>query len=445
MTLVLRRVRPWGTAPVDVAIADGAISAVGPDLPHKGEEIDGGGHLLLPGLHDHHIHLLALAARRQSVDLTGLLDPAMIAAALRSAAPGAWVRAVGYDERAAGLPDAQRLDAWIADRPLRLADRTGALRVLNSAALRLLESRNLPAGAERDANGRPTGRFWREDRWLAAALPQALPDLAGEALRLAQLGVTGLTDATAHNGTEEARILSAAVSQRMILMGSEDLAAGDGYELGPLKLAFDERDLPTLETLVARIGAAHGSGRAVAAHCVTEAELALYLAALDGAGGARSGDRIEHGGLIPPGFVPVIAAAGLVVVTNPAFIHDRGDRYLQTVEPDRWGHLYPAASLARAGIALLGGSDAPYADPDPWLAMRTAALRRTAGGIALGPVERLNRLAALRLYCSGEIVAGRRADLMLCEGDLGEVLADLTAERVMLSVIAGRIAFNRAG
>ncbi|MEQ1463695.1 hypothetical protein, partial [Salmonella enterica] len=87
---------------------------------------------LLPGLHDHHIHLLATAARRQSVDLAGLLASDAIAAKLR-AAPAATLRAVGYDERAAGIPDAALLDRWEPDRPLRLQDRTGALWVLNGA------------------------------------------------------------------------------------------------------------------------------------------------------------------------------------------------------------------------------------------------------------------------------------------------------------------------
>ncbi|HQN53092.1 MAG TPA: amidohydrolase family protein [Novosphingobium sp.] len=442
MRLVLRNVRPWGGDLSDAALADGMIAAVGPKLPAGGEEIDGAGAVLLPGLHDHHLHLLALAARRQSVDLAGLTDPRAIAERLRAAPPGAWIRAVGYDERASGLPDAAMLDGWVADRPVRLADRTGALRVLNSAAFALLAGQELPPGAERDADGRPTGRFWREDAWLARALPQALPDLAAEGARLAALGLTALTDATAHNGPDEAAILSGAVPQRLVLMGSERLEAGAGYQLGPLKIAFDERDPPPLEHLAARIGWARTAGRKVAAHCVTEAELALYLAALDMAGGAVAGDRIEHGGLIPADFVPVIAAMGLIVSTNPAFIHDRGDRYRETLGDGRGEELYPAASLAAAGIALLGGSDAPYASADPWLAMRSAVKRRTAGGAVLGPGQRLAPLQALGLYCRGEIAAGAPADLILCEGLLVDVLADLTAERLRLTLIGGRVVFR---
>lgn len=441
--LVLRNVRPWGLDAVDAALDGGRIVVMGRGLPRGAEEIDGRGDLLLPGLHDHHLHILATAARRRSVSLAGLVSEADVSAALR-AAPGETLRAVDYDERAAGLPDAALLDRWEPVRPLRLADRTGALWVLNSAALALLGDQPLPPGAERDAQGRVTGRFWREDAWLRAALPSAPPDLAALGAELAALGLTALTDATAHNGPAEAVLLAGRLPQRLILMGTEALEEGPGYTRGPLKLLIDERDPPTPEALAARIGAARAQARAVAAHCVTEGELALFLAALDLAGGARGGDRVEHGGLVPPAFMAMIAAAGLTVATNPAFIHARGERYRAEVPEEQWDWLYPAAGLARAGVALLGGSDAPYAPLDPWLAMRAARDRLTAAGHPLGPDQRLNALAALRLYCRGEIAPGAPADLVLCSGSLAEVLGDLSAERVRLTVIGGNVAFNRA-
>jgi predicted amidohydrolase YtcJ len=443
MTLILRQVRPWGGTLTDVAVSEEQIAAIGLGLPRGSAEIDGRGCTLLPGLHDHHLHILALAARRQSVDLAGLTSNEAVRSAL-AANPGEhWLRAVGYDERAAGLPDAALLDSWVPSQPIRLQDRTGALWVLNSAALLALGQQELPPGTERNELGRPTGRFWREDQWLARALPRSLPDLSALGLELAALGLTGLTDAGAHNGPEEAGLLAGAMPQRLVLMGSEALRPGEGYRLGPLKLLIDERDPPALRALAERIGWARRNCRAVAAHCVTEAELALFLAALDAAGGARPGDRIEHGALIPPDFVPVIAAAGLTVVTNPAFIHDRGDRYLATMAAEQQADLYPAARLAHAGIALLGGSDAPYASVDPWLAMRSARDRKTGGAMMLGGAERIDALSALRLYCSGAIEPGAPADLILCDGSLADVLEDLTSDRLRATVIEGRFAFNR--
>lgn len=444
MTLVLRGVRPWGGEPTDLVLSGGKIVGIGRTRPSGAAEIDGKGDVVLPGVHDHHLHLLATAARRHSVDLSGLTDVSGICRALHDGtAHAGWLRAVGYDERAAGLPDAGLLDSWVPHTPLRLQDRTGALWVLNSAGLAALGRRDLPPGAERDAAGHPTGRFWREDRWLVAALPAAVPDLARLGHDLAAFGLTGVTDAGAHNGPDEARLLSGAMPQRLVLMGSEALKAGEGFTLGPLKLLIDERDPPALDTLAGRIGRAHRQIRNVAAHCVTDAELALYIAALDLAGGARAGDRIEHGGLIPAEFVPVIAERGLTVVTNPAFIHDRGDRYRATVPKAQWDDLYRARSLLTAGISLYAGSDAPYASVDPWLGMRSARDRMTRSGLPLGRGEALDPNAALALYCSGQIALGAPADLIMCSGTMRDILADLSADRVRATVIAGQVAYMR--
>lgn len=460
MTLLVRNARPFGGEKVDIAIDGDRISAVGADLPHGADEFDAAGATALPGLHDHHLHVLATAARRSSIDLAGLSGEASVRAKLAAAAqacsPGQWLRVVDYDERAAGLPDREILDRWVPDRRLRLQDRTGALWVLNSLALRLLEGQDLPPGCERDTRGVPTGRFWREDGWLARVLPGIEPDIAPLGRVLATMGVTGLTDAGAANGPEAAATLGGAhlsgeLPQRLVLMGDETLVAGQGYRLGPVKLLIDERDLPELPGFAARIEKARRLDRPVAAHCVTSAELALFLAALDLAGGARPGDRIEHGGMIPFGALQEIAAAGLTVVTNPIFIHDRGDRYRATIPPGQWPDLYRAASLAQKGIPLAAGSDAPYGGTDPWRGMRAARDRKSASGEFLAEHESLSAELALSLYLGDglhpggparQLAVGAPGDLVLCTGTMTEVLADLTAERVVATIIAGKLIFG---
>ena len=439
MTLVLRNIRLWGAELADVAVSAGRIAAIGRALPRGDDEIDGRGSTLLPGLHDHHLHILALAAKQQSIDLTGLIDAGQVSSRLTSA-PQPFVRAIGYDERAAGIPNAATLDGWLDDRPLRLQNRTGALWVLNSAALALIDQNELPAGAERDESGMPTGRFWREDRWLSDNIPRLKLDLFALGQGLADLGLTALTDAGASNGSDEARTLSRAMPQRLTLMGCEALAPGAGYALGPLKLLIDERDPPSLDILAERITIARASGRNIAAHCVTDGELLLYLAALETSGGVQPGDRIEHGGVIPKEIVPIIAELGLTVVTNPAFLHDRGDRYLQEVADV--SDLYRVASLLSVGVAMRAGSDAPYASVDPWLGMRSARDRMTAAGKPICASERISARAALNLYCTGSIEPNAPADLILCEGPMADVLADLDSERVWMTFIAG-IAQNR--
>jgi predicted amidohydrolase YtcJ len=416
--------------------------------------------VLLPSLHDHHVHILATAARRQSVNLAGLRDEAHVFRALQDASGSIsgkqWLRAVDYDERAAGIPDQSLLDRWIADRPMRLQDRTGALWVLNTRAMAALTGHCLPHGAERDDEGLPNGRFWREDQWLRDTLGHESPDLSGLSRQLSACGVTGVTDAGANNGPAEADLLGIArkrgeFRQRLVLMGRETLKPGPEYELGALKLMLDEHDLPQMDELVKRILAARSMGRPVAAHCVTRTELAWYLTALELAGGARPGDRVEHGALISPDFIDLVRGAKLTVVSNPVFIADRGERYRATIPPDDWPDLYRLQSLLQAGVPLLAGSDSPYGDIDPWRGMAAAQHRRCGDGVLLGEVERLTALTAYDLWRAPQVkrgnfkarlVPGARADLILCSGTLRDILTAPSARRVQMTLVAGEIVFD---
>lgn len=434
--LVIRNARDIDGQVLTVAIRNGLVAVWGEGTGWTGPELDGRGGLLLPGFHDHHLHLLASAARMASVDLTGVVTQDAFVAALRAGGatlpPGNWLRAVGYDERAAGLPDADRLAGWLPDRPLRVQDRTGALWMLNRAGLDRLGPGPYPPGVELGADGLPNGRIWREDAWLRGRFGGPVPDLAPLGEAMLRAGITGVSDAGAGNGAAEAALLSAAgLTQRLTLMGREDLPRGPGYRQGPVKIAFDERDLPQVDVIAERIRATRHTGRPVAAHCVTLAELAVYLAALDQAGGARPGDRIEHGGIIPEGLIAEIVQRRLTVVTQPCFIHDRGDRYRAEMDPVEMDDLYRLRSLMAAGVAVAAGSDAPYGSLAPLDGIRAAMTRRTRDGAVLGADERLGRRAALGLYLGApgdpgrprwRLHPGQPADLCLLS-DAGEGLA----------------------
>ena len=166
--LLIRNVEIDGARGLDVRVSDGRISEIGPGLRGCEPDLDGRGGALLPGLIDHHIHLLALAAQRASLwvgpaDLSGPdALQARLAAADRSAPPGAWLRAIGYHESVAGELDRTSLDRLAPDRPLRVQHRSGALWVLNSPALAALNAAESDVACiERDAAGAPTGRIWR--------------------------------------------------------------------------------------------------------------------------------------------------------------------------------------------------------------------------------------------------------------------------------------------
>ena len=86
--LTLRNVRPNGGALCDIVIVAGCIAAIGPNLLASGMEIDGEGRDIIPGLHDHHLHLFATAARKASVDLSECGDLDALCVALRQHSAG---------------------------------------------------------------------------------------------------------------------------------------------------------------------------------------------------------------------------------------------------------------------------------------------------------------------------------------------------------------------
>ena len=456
MTLTLRNVELDGRSGLDVRIDAGRIDAIGARLEPDTEEIDGHGGALIPGLADHHIHLFALAAQADSEALDDVTSAAALRTRLEAAAArrptGAWVRATGYHERMAGDLTREALDALAPAHLLRVQHQTGALWVLNSPALAAVDADQGPACVERDAEGRPTGRIWRGDDWLLRRLPPAPPALAPIGRRLAAYGITSVTDASVTTDAVAAARLASAhrageLPQRLTLMNGGELAAPTdaAFAVGPVKVLLNDHALIELDDFVARIGAARAWERRVAVHCVTAAELALALAAFDTAG-AKHGDRVEHGGVIPAEAIAQLKALGLTVVTQPAFVRERGDRYLAEIEPREQADLYRCASLVAAGVPVAFSSDAPYASPDPWIAVAAATRRATRAGRTLGHHERVEAQEALAMYLgpaasSGgparRVEVGAPADLCLLAGPLRDALAAPSADQVRATFIGG--------
>lgn len=444
-------------ARVDLRVLGDRIDEIGTDLPRTAATvIEGRGAALLPGLHDHHLHLLALAAALRSVDCgpPAVRSLAELRRALTSRPGQGWLRGTGYHESVAGALDRTALDRLITDRPVRIQHRSGALWMLNSLGLEQV-SRALDDSpdVERDAAGLPTGRLWRYDTRLRTALTDDPPDLAEVGNILSRHGITGVTDATPDLDDAAIAMLAAArrdgiLPQRITLLGAHTghLPAA-GMTLGPRKLLLRDHDLPTYDDLTAAITHSHRAGRAVAVHCVTRESLVLTLAVLENTG-SIDGDRIEHAGIVPEGVAEHIARLGVAVTTQPGFLLDRGDTYRRDVAPDDLPHLYPHARLLRAGIPVALSSDAPYGPVDPWEVMRAAVERSTRTGIVLNPEERIDPAAALAGYLSAPgnpggpprpLARGARADLCLLHVPLRKALTCLDNSVVRSVMIGGRI------
>lgn len=446
------------SASADVRLAKGGIAEIGNLVPEPGETvIEAKGGALLPGLHDHHIHLAALAVRSASVPCgpPAVLDPGDLAAALARPGTG-WLRGIGYHESVMGLPDAAALDALQAERPVRIQHRGGRLWLLNSRALGLLlEHAPPPPGLERVA-GTFTGRLFDEDRWLQSALGATPPDFGAVSAELASCGVTGLTDMSPGNDAAMAAHFAAQraqgrLMQNCMLAGTLELGldAPKGWTLGPAKLHLHEAALPDFDQTLAFMRTAHAAGRTVAVHCTTEVELVFTLALFDEAG-SLPGDRVEHASVVLPDHVERLAALGLAICVQPHFIAERGDSYLRDVETRALGGLYRLSGLASAGIALAGGSDAPFGSCDPWLAMRAAVSRQTAAGAVISADEALGPEQALSLYLrhpadltrNRQIAPGEPADLCLLDRPWRQARLQLDSACVRATFIAGQRVFD---
>lgn len=457
---------------VDVRLRGDCIKDVTPALAETPDEtaIDAAGGLLLPGLHDHHIHLVSLAASMASVHCgpPGVNDAQQLEERLareNSRKPGQWLRGIGYHNSVAGDIDRHWLDTVAPDRPVRIQHRGGRLWILNTKALEALDlmdgspADDLPEGVEFEGK-HPSGRFYECDRWLRKHLKTGFPCLAEVSQLLAGYGVTGITDTSPSNGADEWAYFLRSQAERKLLqqvrmMGAGNLpekAASGTLQLGEFKVHLLESQLPDFDTLLGDIHQARQSGRNVAIHCVTRTELVFALACLETAA-VTPGDRIEHASVTPPELLEKIATLGLRVVTQPHFIYQRGEHYRQEVEAMDQPWLYRLRGFLEAGVPLAAGSDAPFGSPNPWVAMQAAVSRQTDRGTSMAQEEALSPEKALELYTSDArypgvkqriVQAGNQANLCLLRTGWETVRERLDKASVMATWVDGRLIYRQS-
>ncbi|WP_433761302.1 amidohydrolase family protein [Nocardia sp. CA-135398] len=459
--MLIRDAEVFGSGRMDVRTHRGVITECATGLVRlPGEdEINAAGGWLLPGLHDHHIHLRSLAATYESVPLgppqvhTAPEFAARLREADRKLRPGRWIRGTGYHESVAGSLDRAVLDRIVPHRPVRVQHRTGVLWQLNSMACELvgLDGNDAP-GVERDETGRPTGRLRRLDSWLGDRIDSRTIDLDAVSTAAAAMGITGFTDATP--GLAQADIDQLAdtvdagrIVQRVHCMAPPEVSEPDGtrFTLGPTKILLDDFDLPPLDEFVDRLRAIHAAGRAVAVHCVTRVQFILTMAALELAG-VRVGDRIEHGAVIPDQSLDWLRRQRVSVVTQPHFVVERAEQYRAEVPAEDQPDLWRLRSLLDAGVGVAAGSDAPFGAADPWSVLRAAVHRppefRAAEAVSLPKALSLFFGAPESPATPRGIAPGAVADLTLLSVSPDQAAHHLDAELVAATIVAGDLVYS---
>lgn len=403
--------------------------------PTHGEDVfDAAGGTVVPGLHDHHVHLRSAAAALTSVRVGPgeVRSRDALRAVLAQAAVGedGWIRAVGYHEAVAGPLDRTVLDEVSPNVPVRVQHRSGVLWTLNSAGLTAV---GLP--------GHPDGRLRSADPSWTHSLQRSDAGLGEVSRRLSAFGVTGVTDATPNLTVEDVMDFAEARRHGDLRQRVEILA--------PAKRILHDDDL-NLDALADWIAARHRQGGIVALHCVTAMQLVVTIAALRQAG-ARAGDRIEHGAVIPDDCLSDLRDLGVLVVTQPNFVAERGDQYSTDVPVDEHCQLWRVALLRGAQIPVALSTDMPFGDADPWAAMRAAVHRRTPAGRVLGAEESIDAATALGMFLGTpqkpavprELAVGTPADLCVLSAPPRDALAALDASLVAATVYDGAMVYEK--
>lgn len=431
--MLIQRAMTLDGVMIDVRLGERIDEIAEKLAPRPGEDVfDGAGGAVLPGLHDHHVHVHSAAAAETSVQVgpPQVRDRAALAKALTTSPAGGdgWIRAIGYHDSVAGPLDRAVLDALVPTVPLRVQHRSGVLWILNSAGL-----------AQVGLAGHADGRLRSADPRWAGALSRRETSLADLSSRLSRYGVTGITDATPDLDVGDIVRLGelhrhGELSQRVhCLAPGKRILHDDGLDLDELADWVAER---------------HGFGGPVAVHCLTAAQLLVTIAALRQAG-THPRDRIEHAAVAPSDCLADLADLAVTVVTQPNFVAERGDQYLDEIPAGEHEQLWRLASLLRADVPVALSTDMPFGHGDPWAAMRAAVHRTTPSGVVLNADECISARKALTMFFGfpGQparvrvVEPGEPADLCVLRVPPEAALAELDADMVAATIVDGQFTY----
>lgn len=467
--------------PVDLVLAGGVIADIAPtgNLRPSGPVLDGEGGWLLPGLWDHHVHVLQWALAADRVPL-GEVASARDAAAIMALAPVEGGRRIGSGFR----------DGLWPDRPSRtlLDDATGAIAtyLINAD----VHSVWMNSAAFHREGFAPTasGMLVEEDAFeISRRLNAVEPDAADDAVQrmahaAAARGIVGLVDLDmtwndepwqrrVARGFDTLRVSYGTYPQDLDRAIAEGLRTGDPVRgathdlvrVGPLKAITDgslgtrtaacahhypgevgNHGLLTIppEELVEMMTRATAAGWECAIHAIGDLANAHALDAY-----ARTGavGTIEHAQLVAHADIPRFARLGVSASVQPEHALDDRDM-TDAIWAEQSAQPYPLRALADNGANLRFGSDAPVAPLHPWAAIASAVFRTRDGREPWQPHQRVDIDTAIAASTVGgsttpaEIAPGAVADLVIVGAD--PLTADERGVRgmpVRTTLLAGRV------
>jgi predicted amidohydrolase YtcJ len=204
---------PWASA---MAVREGKIACIGGleimlecgGGQEGAETIQLGGHFVMPGFNDAHVHLGSAGADMLAVRLNGSATveelQKRVAAAVAEHKDGEWITGGGWDHTLwhdKKFPNKQQLDSVAPKNPVLLTHVSGHVAVANSLALKLagiLKDTPNPKGGEfeRSEDGELTGMLKEGPAisLVAQYVPDPPPGQRRKGIDLAKNGVTSVQD-----------------------------------------------------------------------------------------------------------------------------------------------------------------------------------------------------------------------------------------------------------
>ncbi|RLN32429.1 hypothetical protein BBJ28_00002280 [Nothophytophthora sp. Chile5] len=414
-----------------LAVGSGVPPAAAADAQVPTEDLHGA--LVLPGLHDAHMHAFMMGESAEWLDLSGCSSFDDFTTRLRAydaAYPEkAWIVGVGWaqDELSASAryPSRSDIDAVIKDRPVLLHRACWHIAVVNTKALEI------------------AGDAWR----VYAKLQEqegdnGLPVRVYLTPSIHELGKPTTPQPGTRNGLVSCH--------RMKIFSDGSL----GAETAALRVPYKGTDnkgilMNSDEDLVKKISEANKAGYRVEIHAIGDRAAEQVLAALKTAGvSPEQRPILTHCQILGEDLITKMRDQGVIGDIQPSFTVTDAAYVRKRLQDDVLPFSYCWKRMLDSGVACAGGSDAPIETCNPFQGIFDAIYRHKPNhpeDVFL-PEEQLTFNEALALYTKGgafaameehqlgQLAPGFRADFVVLRQDVTQDHKALVAPDLVESV-----------
>lgn len=431
----------------------------------------------------------------------------------KKAAGNNWVVGLNFDEQGLlekRLPTRRELDAACSDRPVIVIKHDGHMVIVNTRtieAVGISATTPDPDGGviDRESDGYPAGPFRESASQVitsAMPIPEIPSFISGAASAFGKLLSHGITSvgAVMQTGEDGPAGKSGAfdvIAMNMLLphvpinlygiLIADDLEKIESarksalhhgeigkHRIGGIKLFSDGSygsctaymrepytDQPDktgflvipADELYRRMVAAHNAGLQICVHAIGDAGnrtcVDLYDRLLKERPRENHRHRLEHASQLDAGIIADIARLGLIISTQPMFIHSEKHWLHKRLGTQRTKWTYPYRSILDAGIKIAGASDAPVESTDVLHAIHCCVTREgfeTQQCISAAEAIRMFTIDAAYAQfedsVKGSISAGKRADMAILSKNPASAPPDqIRSIRVERTIVGGKAVY----